>query len=91
MFLAIAGSILSLKRDKVYERRMHMKSYAKMSDAELRTLAGKRHKGSGCYTEEAIKAQRELWERSHWDTKEEYYYNAVCDNPRSIEDIQYNG
>lgn len=43
-----------------------MSKYTKMSEEELKILANNKKK-NGCYTQQALAAQRELWCRTHYE------------------------
>lgn len=61
-----------------------------MSDEELKELAKERNKQTGCFKKTALAAQRELWNRTHWNTYDDIVVE-VDGYDRSIEEIQYNG
>lgn len=64
--------------------------YKAMSDEELRELSKQKVKSTGCFKRTALAAQKELWERHHWNTDN----SATIDDgfiDRDIDDIQYNG
>lgn len=63
--------------------------YKTMTDDELKELAKQKNKRTGCAKMSALEAQRELWNRHHWDIRETRPDDAVSD--RSIADIDYNG
>ena len=62
-----------------------MPKYKQMTNDELKELANQKNKRTGNATKVALAAQRELWNRTHWETDDRSYED------RSIEDIQYNG
>lgn len=43
-----------------------MSKYTQMSEEELKILANNK-KQNGCYTQQALAAQRELWCRTHYE------------------------
>lgn len=63
--------------------------YKSMTDDELKELAMQKNKQTGCAKKSALKAQTELWDRHHWNIRENRPQDDVSD--RSIEDIEYNG
>ena len=63
--------------------------YEKMSDEELKELAKERVKRTGAFKKTAIKAQQELWRRSHWADDDGSYDDGFIE--RSAEEIDYNG
>lgn len=64
--------------------------YTTMSDDELRELSKQKVKKTGCFSRVALAAQRELWNRKHWNTYDDVVVE-INGLDRSIEDIQYNG
>jgi len=64
--------------------------YTTMSEDELKELAKQRVKRTGCFSKVALAAQRELWNRTHWNTYDDIVVE-VDGHDRSIEEIQYNG
>lgn len=60
-----------------------------MSDDELRALSKEKNKKTGSFKRTALAAQKELWERTHWDVADPFVADDYTD--RSIEDVQYNG
>lgn len=63
--------------------------YETMSDDELRELAKQKVKKTGCFSKVALAAQRELWNRKHWNTIDATELDDFAD--RDICDLQYNG
>ena len=63
--------------------------YETMSDDELRELSKQKVKKTGCFSKVALAAQRELWNRKHWNTIDVTELDAFAD--RDICDLQYNG
>lgn len=63
--------------------------YSSMTDEELKELAKQRNKKTGCFKKTALSAQRELWNRKHWETEQDRICDEVID--RDIVDVQYNG
>lgn len=63
--------------------------YKSMSDDELRALSKEKNKKTGSFKQTALAAQKELWERTHWDVTDPFVADDYTD--RSIEDVQYNG
>ena len=64
--------------------------YATMSDDELKELAKQKVKRTGCFSKVALAAQRELWNRKHWNTYDDIVVE-IRGYDQTIEDIQYNG
>ena len=63
--------------------------YEQMTREQLKELAKEKYK-NGKFTKTAIAAQRELYNRSHWDIEERYVFdNGYIE--RDIVDVQYNG
>lgn len=63
--------------------------YEIMSDDELRELSKQKVKKTGCFSRVALAAQRELWNRKHWNTVDVTELDQYAD--RDLNDIQYNG
>lgn len=63
--------------------------YETMSDDELRELSKQKVKKTGCFSRVALAAQKELWNRKHWNTIDVTELDQFAD--RDINDIQYNG
>ena len=63
--------------------------YETMSDDELRELSKQKVKKTGCFSRVALAAQRELWNRKHWNTVDVTEFDQYAD--RDLNDIQYNG
>lgn len=63
--------------------------YETMSDDELRELSKQKVKKTGCFSKVALAAQRELWNRKHWNTIDVTEIDDFAD--RDICDLQYNG
>lgn len=66
-----------------------MVDFTKLSDDELKELSKAKSKRTGCFKTSAIKAQRELWERYHWNVKRVRISDDVVD--MDVLDKQYNG
>ena len=63
--------------------------YEAMSDEELRELSKQKNKKNGCFSRVALAAQRELWDRKHWNTIDITEIDQYVD--RDLNDLQYNG
>lgn len=58
-----------------------MSKYTKMTEEELKILSNKKKK-NGCYTQQALIAQKELWCRTHYkiDNALEEYCDGYYDD-----------
>ena len=63
--------------------------YELMSDEELRALSMQKTKKTGCFSRTALAAQRELYNRKHWEVSSPKGISSDLD--RDLSDIQYNG
>lgn len=68
---------------------MSWEKFQMMTDEELRELSVQKFK-NGRYKKAALYAQRELWERRNWGTKEDPFIDDGHHDV-TIEDLQYEG
>lgn len=64
-----------------------MSKYTEMTEEELKILSNKK-KNDGCYTQQALAAQKELWNRIHYEidnTLEEHYDGCYDDGYKEID------
>lgn len=66
--------------------------YTSMEESKLKELSKQKNKSTGCFTKEALAAQRELWTRNHWNTMDPGKLKHIDEYAdRDLNDLQYNG